>query len=107
MSPRLAKVTSRSASGRSRFAFASVVVIRPCSNSAVARLPRISRSWAGPPPSRGPFVGVGMPLLKLFVLGEALVVVVERVVGDHARIESGRAVLEREAHAGELRLDLV
>ena len=35
MSPRLAKVMSRSATGRSRLALASVVVIRPCWNSAV------------------------------------------------------------------------
>src|SRR3954467_12722616 len=71
-SPRLAKVTSFSASGRSRFAFASVVVIRPCSNSEVARLASISRSCAGdpprgggggPPPRRGPLVGVGMSVL--------------------------------------------
>src|SRR4051794_28498535 len=59
-SPRLAKVISRSASGRSRLAFASVVVIRSCSNSDVARLASISRSCAGPAPSRGPLVGVGM-----------------------------------------------
>src|SRR3954452_6356871 len=59
-SPRLAKVTSFSANGRSRFAFASVVVIRPCSNSDVARLASISRSCAGDPPRRGPLVGVGM-----------------------------------------------
>src|SRR3954453_11341351 len=57
-SPRLAKVTSFSASGRSRFALASVVVIRPCSNSDVARLASISRSCAGDPP-RGGGGGVG------------------------------------------------
>src|SRR5688500_17539801 len=62
-SPRLAKVTSFSASGRSRFAFASVVVIRPCSNSEVARPASISFSCAGPAPRRGPFVGVGMSVL--------------------------------------------
>src|SRR5918997_1251367 len=62
-SPRLAKVTSFSAYGRSRFAFASVVVIRPCSNSDVARLASISRWWAEEPPRRGPLVGVGMSVL--------------------------------------------
>src|ERR671921_156105 len=62
-SPRLANVTSFSASGRSRFAFAWVVVIRPCSNSDGARLASISRSCAGDPPRRGPLVGVGMSVL--------------------------------------------
>src|SRR3954470_2412988 len=62
-SPRLAKVTSFSASGRSRLALASVVVIRPCSNSDVARLASISFSWEGDPPRRGPLVGVGMSVL--------------------------------------------
>src|SRR3712207_9146492 len=62
-SPRLAKVTSFSARGRSRLAFAAVVVIRPCSNSDVARLASISRSCAGEPPRRGPLVGVGMSVL--------------------------------------------
>src|SRR5947208_1558869 len=120
-SPRFANVTNRSASGRSRFAFASVVVIRPCSKSAVAKLPRISRSCEGPPPKRGPLVGVGIssPQVtfcraifvwsELFVLSEALtfVVVLDAVVRDHAGVEPGRAVLEREAHAGELGLHLV
>src|SRR3954453_16625395 len=62
-SPRLAKVTSFSAYGRSRLALASVVVIRPCSNSEVARLASISRSCDGDPPRRGPLVGVGMSVL--------------------------------------------
>src|SRR4051794_16675432 len=62
-SPRLAKVTSFSASGRSRLALVSVVVIRPCSNSDVARLASISRSCEGDPPRRGPLVGVGMSVL--------------------------------------------
>src|SRR5687767_13998678 len=62
-SPRLAKVTSFSARGRRRFAFVSVVVIRPCSNSEVARLASISRSCEGDPPRRGPLVGVGMSVL--------------------------------------------
>ena len=64
-SPRFANVIRRSASGRSRFALASVVVIRLCSNRLVARLARISRSCAGPPPRRGPFVGVGMVVVLL------------------------------------------
>src|SRR3954463_5571788 len=51
-----------SAYGRSRFALLSVVVIRPCSNSADARLASISRSCAGLPPIRGPLLGVGMSL---------------------------------------------
>ena len=46
-----------------RFAFVSVVVMRPCSNSAVARLASMSRSCAGPPPRRGPLVGVGIVVL--------------------------------------------
>src|ERR1700710_2620336 len=62
-SPRLAKVTSFSAYGRSRLALASVVVIRPCSNSEVARLASISRWCAGDPPRRGPLAGVGRSVL--------------------------------------------
>src|SRR3954451_13811150 len=62
-SPRLAKVTSFSARGRRRFAFVSVVVIRPCSKSEVARLGSISFSCAGGPPRRGPLVGGGMSVL--------------------------------------------
>src|SRR5438270_440037 len=120
-SPRLALLISRSAKGRSRFALASVVVIRPCWNSDVAKLASISRSWAGPPPRRGPLVGVGMSCslvaaadqavgLVLFRLGEAGVTLVEAVVvvaDDGGRVEPGRAVLEREAHAVQLALDLV
>src|SRR5688500_20398749 len=49
-----------SAYGRRRLALASVVVIRPCSNSCVARLASMSRSCAGLPPMRGPLLGVGM-----------------------------------------------
>src|SRR5262245_65278965 len=55
-----AKVTRRSASGRSRLALVSVVWIRPCLNSEVARLASINRSCAGLPPRRGPLVGVGI-----------------------------------------------
>ena len=58
--PFFAEVMRRSASGRSRFALALVVVILPCSNSDWARLARISRSCAGPPPRRGPLDGVGI-----------------------------------------------
>src|SRR5882757_9175589 len=129
-SPRFAFVMSCSASGRSRFAFVSVVVIRPWRNSWVARLARISRSCAGLPPRRGPLVGVGMvgaprvvsciwyvgaslgrPLLLLQLFGLAVVVgVVVRVreaVHDVGRVESRSRVLETKAHAGELHLDLV
>src|SRR5687768_3485737 len=64
-SPRLANVTRRSASGRSRFALVSVVWIRPCLNSDVARFASISRSCAGLPPRRGPLVGVGISAPQL------------------------------------------
>src|SRR5687767_11541942 len=60
MSPRLALVINFSASGRNRFALASVVTIRPCSNSWVAKLARISRWCAALPPRRAPLVGAGM-----------------------------------------------
>src|SRR5215218_2023733 len=136
-SPRLAKVTSFSANGRSRFAFASVVVIRPCSNSDVARLASISRSCCGPPPRRGPLVGVGISCslvfsvfqrrsgiceasksradLVLLGLGEAgvaavravAVTLVAVVADDGRRVEARRAVLERETHGVQLALDLV
>src|SRR5690242_15295143 len=122
-SPRFANVTRRSASGRRRLALASVVVMESCSNSELARLARISRSCAGSPPRRGPLVGVGIlgspwcvsggrhgpPLSggwsELLVLGQRtavvgeVVVVVAVVVRDRARVEPGRAVLERQAHA--------
>src|SRR5206468_12953624 len=47
--------------------------------------------------------------LELLVFGEALtfVLVVDSVVGDQARVEPGRAVLQRETHAVQLGLDLV
>src|SRR3954465_13017700 len=124
-SPRLAKVMRRSARGRTRLAFAWVVVIRRCSNSWVARLASSSRSCAGPPPRRGPLVGVGMSVVllsqpaapsrrrggggwsELLVLGEGHVVVRTVAVDDERGVEPGRAVLEREAHPGQLLLDLV
>ena len=59
-SPRFANVTKRSATGRRRLALVSVVTIRLCMKSDVAMLLSIRRSWAGPPPRRGPFVGVGI-----------------------------------------------
>src|SRR5690348_14108263 len=113
-SPRLAKVIIRSASGAIRLALVSVVVMDRCVNSCVARLASMSRSWAGPPPSRGPFVGVGMACfsservgLELLVLGERHVVVRTEAVDDQAGVEPGRAVLEGQAHAVQLGLDLV
>src|SRR2546422_6995511 len=131
-SPRLALVIRRSANGRSRFALVSVVWILPCWNSDVARLASISRSWAGDPPSRAPLVGVGISLApqgnltvlcgltsELLGLGVVLAVVVVAVRGDvrppvaavvrggRGRVEPGRAVLEREAEADQLHLDLV
>ncbi len=60
IAPRFALVISFSATGRSTRARASVVVIRPCSNSAVARFETISFWCAGLPPRRGPFLGVGI-----------------------------------------------
>ena len=59
-SPRLAKVTIRSANGRRRLALVSVVWMRPWVNRAVARFASIKRSWAAPPPRRGPLVGLGI-----------------------------------------------
>ena len=46
--------------GDDLFALASVVRIAPCSKSWAARLERIFRWWDGDPPSRAPFLGVGM-----------------------------------------------
>src|SRR6476661_5866535 len=111
-SPRLAKVMRRSASGRRRLAFASVVVMRSCTNSALARFASINRSCAGLPPKREPLVGVGICTpLELFGLGEVRVATVEVIVSvglNAARqLESGRAVLERQAETGELDLHLV
>src|SRR5437763_1430540 len=116
-SPRLAKVTSFSANGRSRFAFASVVVIRPCSNSEVARLASISRSCAGDPPRRGPLVGVGMSVLPQAAGGacSAASVVVRRpgraggaelltfsVAARGAAPDGGVPVLDRHGEVGDV-----
>src|SRR5690606_7560573 len=110
----LALVISCSAYGRRRLALASVVVMRPCSNRAVARFARISRWCEGLPPRRGPLVGVGMSLLLnqcgqsssvLLVLGETGVFVV--ALDDRGRVEARRAVLETQTELGELGLDLV
>src|SRR6188472_4770736 len=140
-SPRLALVISFSATGRSTRALASVVVIRPCSNSWVARLATIRRWWDGLPPRRGPFLGLGMALSRFspavsgtgvdgayvdrarrdhvvstgstdersvgLVLDERVVVVVAVRREGGRRVEAGRAVLERETHLVQLRLDLV
>src|SRR6185436_16950160 len=115
-SPRLAFVISRSASGRSRLALVSVVWIRPCLNSEVARLASINRSCAGLPPRRGPLVGVGIssapmafrtqkpapvsepaPAWQLQLLGLAVVVGVVVDVGEGVhhvrRVERRRGVL--------------
>src|SRR6478752_10879892 len=122
MSPRLALVISFSASGRSRLAFASVVTIRPCSNSWVARFARMIRSCEGLPPRRFPLVGVGIRVLHsqaarpcdwrgagvqgvapladqsvLLGLGVVDIVIVGIVVPRDGgqRIEAGGGVLER------------
>src|SRR3954463_9495865 len=128
-SPFFALVISRSATGRSTRAFASVVVIRPCSKRLVARLATISFWCEALPPRRAPFLGVGMVVSLvspgpcqvpgekvgvgragegsvLLVLDERVVVVVVRRQGS-LRVEARRAVLERETHLVQLRLDLV
>src|SRR5258707_10084919 len=107
----LAKVIRRSAPGRSLRARASVVVILPCSNSAVARFASMCRWWAGLPPSRRPLVGVGIGTFSLVrvpqrsreesvLLGLDVTLVVVRpvAVGRGPRVEPGRGVLQREAH---------
>src|SRR5687767_13174703 len=102
----VACVISCPAYGRRRRALASVVVMRPFSNNACARLARIRRWCEGLPPKRAPLVGVGMNTpLVLLVLGEAGVVIVGLDGG--GRVEPSRAVLERETHLRELGLDLV
>src|SRR5690606_30486964 len=129
--PFLAWVISFSAYGRSARAFGSVVLIRPCSNSAVARLANIAFWCEDDPPRRGPLVGLGIgdslrygPArgtgLRLFGFGVVLVVVLliaagfvapgaaRRVVaGDLGRIEPGRAVLEGQTELVQLDLHLV
>jgi len=55
-----ANVIRRSATGRRRLAFVSVVWMLLCVNSAAARFASSRRSCAGPPPRRGPLVGLGM-----------------------------------------------
>src|SRR5512133_789430 len=89
-SPRLAKVISRSAWGRRRLALASVVRMRPSENRARARLAMSSFSWAGPPPRRGPLVGVGiwlfLPQGKAELL-ELLAHLVDRLGAEVADVE--------------------
>src|SRR6266702_6783480 len=58
--PSFAVVISFSATGRKRRALVSVVRIRSSRNSAAARPASISRSCAGPAPSRLPFGGFGI-----------------------------------------------
>ena len=38
----------------------SVVVMRPCSKSAVARLAKIAVWWEAGPPKRAPLLGLGI-----------------------------------------------
>src|ERR1700709_370771 len=59
-SPRFANVMSRSATGRRRLAFVSVVLMLLCVNRAAARFASMRRSCAGPPPRRGPLVGAAI-----------------------------------------------
>src|SRR5882757_8169255 len=86
-SSRFAWVIRRSASGRSRLAFVSVVVIRPCLNSDVARLASISFWWAGLPPRRGPLVGVGIGAPRRGAASELLGLAV--VVGVVVHVREG------------------
>src|SRR6188472_3025262 len=114
----LALVISFSATGRRNLARASVVVIRPCSNNAVARFATISRWCAGLPPRRAPFLGVGIAFSHilpgraryrsrwlrlgtarlrrcsvLFVFDKRVVVIVVVRRQGGRRVEAGRAVL--------------
>ena len=68
-SPFLAFVISCSASGRSALALASVVLIASCVKSCAASVASISRSCAGPQPSRGPF-GASAPVTPPAVRAE-------------------------------------
>src|ERR1700722_5473126 len=131
--PFLAWVISFSAWGRNPRALVSVVLIRPCSNSAVARLARIAFWCEDDPPRRGPLVGLGIATspkwgrspyqvgpgrnsLELFGFGVVRVVVGALggpgagghvVAGDLGRVEAGGAVLERQTQLGQLDLHLV
>src|SRR4051812_35478683 len=123
-SPRLAKVIRRSAYGRSRFALVTVVVMRLCSKSDAARFASIRRSWAGPPPRRGPLVGVGimyspqmMPqTLRAsvrrnscsleFVLGVTGFVLFDGC-GTRGQVEPWRGILQGQTQFHQLGLDLV
>src|SRR6185437_14691468 len=125
-----------SAYGRSARALGSVVLMRPCSNSDVARLARIAFWCEDDPPRRGPLVGLGIAtisyvgpapvsgrtgtdFLELFGFGVVLVVVQvvagvavpgaggDVVTGDLGRIKRGRAVLQRQTELVQLDLDLV
>ena len=58
--PFFAWLINFSAYGRSARAFVSVVLIRPCSNSEVARLASIAFWCEDDPPRRGPLVGLGI-----------------------------------------------
>ncbi|RWA18697.1 hypothetical protein MBRU_05695 [Mycolicibacterium brumae DSM 44177] len=62
--PFLACVISFSAYGRSARAFGSVVVIRPCSNSEVARLASSAFWCEDDPPKRAPLVGLGIATIS-------------------------------------------
>src|SRR4051812_45333569 len=104
-SPRLPKLTRRSARGCRRLALVSVVVIDLCVKSAVARLARSRRSCAGPPPRRGPFAGLG---IICFLVDQdrkkesGLFVVVAVVV---SAVEAGNGILQRQTQLDELVLD--
>src|SRR5690554_5440987 len=106
-SPRFAFVMSRSTTGCRRLALASVVVMRLCSIRLVARLASMRRSCAGPLPSRGPLVGVGIvhSLCRAITgpadrpaagSGKLVLGVVAAVEVRRRGVEVERAVLERE-----------
>src|SRR5690606_21300155 len=109
-SPRLAKVMRRSARGRRRLAFVSVVVMLLWVKRAAARFASSRRSCAGPPPRRGPLVGWGMISRSpenesgQWRGSDGLVVVSAVEV---RTVEAGHAVLEREAELDELVLHLI
>src|SRR6478609_7260782 len=107
-SPRLPNVTRRSASGRRRFALVSVVVMLLWMNRAEARFASRRRSWAGPPPRRGPFVGLGILSYSRCEsrsrVSDGLVVVSAVEV---RAVEPGDRVLQRQAERDELVAHLV